>query len=117
MVIDTEDSEVVSANLRRALEEANVNYAAKTQEMARTAHLTVYENVDTGEVSYGKLTEDGQVVLFEGAAESAAPPPASAPADASAYYRHARLGVVAAITLALFWLWIRERRSRSAVRR
>ena len=38
-------------------------------------------------------------------------PPPPPPVDASTAFRRGRLGVVAAIVLVLFWMWLRQRRT------
>ena len=114
MVSDTVDPQVAEVVTRRARAEAEENYAAQTQQQAQLSTRTKFVNMDTGEISYATLTEDGQLSV-DGATKPVAQSHAASslpPLDPSAYYRRARLGVVAVIVIVLIWLWIRERRSR-----
>lgn len=107
--------ELLSATRSRELAESEANYIAHTQELARLSTMTKFVNMDTGEISYATLKEDGQlaaedIVRHVAQSHTAAPPPP--PVDPEVAYRRARLGVVAVIVLVFLWLWIRERRSR-----
>ena len=111
MVNETVDPIMAEAATRRAQAEAEANYAAQTQATARLPKQTMFVNMDTGEISYGNQMEGG---LSAQSAKASVTQPRTAnlpQSDPSAYFRHARLGVVAAIVLVLFWLWIRERRA------
>jgi hypothetical protein len=114
MVSENVDPFVAEVATRRAQAEAHENYVVKTQQLAQLSTRTKFVNMDTGEISYATLTEDGQLSV-EGLANPVAQSQASVPLpshDASMYYRRARLGVVAVIVLVFLWLWIREKRSR-----
>lgn len=114
MVSDTVDPFVAEVATRRAKAEAEESYVAQTQQLAQLSVQTKFVNMDTGEISYATLAEDGRVI--EGstatAAQSQTAAPLPPPADPEVAYRRARLGVVAVIVLVFLWLWIRERRSR-----
>ncbi len=45
------------------------------------------------------------------AVETVPSPPPPPPVDADTAFRRGRLGVVAAIVLVLFWMWLRQRRT------
>ena len=113
MVKEGSDPFVAEAATRRTLAEARENYAVQTQMLAQLSTRTKFVNMDTGEISYATLTEDGRLVEGSTAPvaqpRTAAPPPR--PADPEAAFRRARLGVVAVIVLVLLWIWIRQRRA------
>lgn len=113
MINETTDQFVAEAKTRRALSEALEEYSVKTQQAATLSVQTKYINMDTGEEHYGPTPSDQAEAAASTAAVTVEPvrPVPLQPSDPEAAFRRGRLGVVAAIVLVLFWVWMRQRRS------
>ena len=113
MVKEGTDPFVAEATTRRTLAEAKENYAVHTQQMAVLSVQTKIVDMDTGEVSYIKLSPDGSAEAVASTATTSVAPsrPAAPPVDADTAFRRARLGVVAIVVLVLLWVWLRQRRT------
>ncbi|MBO4709770.1 MAG: hypothetical protein J5727_08360 [Kiritimatiellae bacterium] len=113
MFNESTDPFVAETKTRRANAEAVEEYAIKTQQMAALSVQTKYIDMDTGEVRYGATPVDQADAAASTASVVVEPvrPAPLPPSDPEAAFRRGRLGVVAAIVLVLFWVWMRQRRS------
>ena len=94
MVEANTDPEVVTSRIRRETR----NAAAERKQEAAMAVESPAIAVESSAV--GTL-----------AVETVPPPPPPPPVDADTAFRRGRLGVVGAIVLVLFWMWLRQRRA------
>ena len=107
MVDEGRDADAVTGRIMRETRLGDETRAAEAAAAAGT-EPPPYLNYDATPVDPLAVTQDGSL-----SAASLAVPPAPPP-DADAAFRKARLGVVAALALALFLVWIAQRRARDA---
>ena len=109
---DLFDSEQVAATSRRLQDEAYANYVANSQEMARVSRLTVYENVDTGEITYGDPDTGVDEPVAATATETVAvASPLTLADDHDAGSRHVKIAISFVLVVILTWAWFAQRRA------
>ena len=94
MVEANTDPEVVTSRIKRETRDAAVEREQEAA-MAVESPAVAVESSAAGTL----------------AVETVPSTPPSPPVDADTAFRRGRLGVVAAIVLVLFWMWLRQRRA------
>ena len=95
MVEANTDPEVVTSRIKRETRDAAVEREQEAAMAVESPAMALEEPSAAGAL----------------AVETVPSTPPSPPVDADTAFRRGRLGVVAAIVLVLFWMWLRQRRA------